>query len=65
MVSTVISQPVDLGSESRLWPFFVEFACFPVHAWVFSLHSIFLLRSKDMLVRCIDQSKLTIGESKC
>ena len=27
--STVASQPEGLGFESRLWPFCVEFACFP------------------------------------
>ena len=35
----------------------------PVHVWVFSRKSGFLSWSKDMLVRWVDQFKLTIGVS--
>lgn len=32
-----------------------------VHAWLFSRHSSFHLQPKNMLVRQMDQSKLTLG----
>jgi len=37
----------------------------PVHAWVFSGYSGFLPQSKNMTVRLIDLSKLSLGVSVC
>ena len=50
----------NLGPGLSVWSLHVR----PVHVWVFYGHSGFYTRSKDMLVRCIDQTKLTVGVSE-
>ena len=65
MVSTVASQEEGSRFNSQLGPFCVEFACSPRvcvgSLWVLSGFSGFLPLSKNMHVRLIGDSKLSLG----
>ena len=63
VVSTVASQQEGSRFNSQLGPFCVEFACSPVYAWVLSGYSGFLPPSKNMHVRLIGVSELSLGVS--
>ncbi|MEQ2251209.1 hypothetical protein ILYODFUR_008552 [Ilyodon furcidens] len=54
-----------LSSTCSLGSFCVEFACSPVHVWVFSRYSGFLPQSKNMTVRFIGLSKMPLGVNGC
>ena len=63
VVSTVASQRECSRFYPHLGPFCVEFACSPVYAWVLSGYSGFFPLSKNMHVRLIGDSKLSLGVS--
>ena len=61
VASTVASQQEGLGFESAPAFSVQSLHVLPVQAWLFSSQSGFLPQFKDIFVRLIDQTKLTMS----